>query len=364
MIKAADKWFPGYLAWLGKRPRQPVTDLVLTVCDHFEPFHHTDKQGALARMHHWQSRLPEVIAGQEDADGCLPRHTFFYPIEQYDREIIDELEKLARITGNEVEVHLHHQGETPEQLRDVVEEGLVNLKKHGFLPRDSHGLHRFAFIHGNWALDDANLDGRGCGVRGELELLRRAGCYADLTMPSAPHPTQCRMVNQVYYAQSHLHGRSHDCGMALSAEKNTRRDDLDHLLLIQGPLGIDLGNRKWGMIPRIENGDLTNNNPPSVRRAKVWLSLSPRVQGRAEWAFVKLHTHGALERNQSVLLTPQARQYHQALRTYAHEAGIRLHYASAREMTNILHAAEDGNSGDAGLWRDYIYQRPDFLSST
>lgn len=363
MVKAADKWLPGYLAWLRERPRHPVTDLVLTVCDHFEPFHHTDKHGALARMRRWQSHLPEVIVGQEDADGCLPRHTFFYPIEQYDRQIIEELEKLARLTYNEVEVHLHHEGETREQLLGVLEQGVQDFKSHGFLARDSHGQHRFAFIHGNWALDDANLDGRGCGVREELELLRRAGCYADLTMPSAPHPTQCRRVNQVYYAQSAPHGRSHDRGIALSTVQQTLREELDHLLLIQGPLGIDLGNRKWGLIPRIENGDLTNNNPPSVRRAKVWLSLAPRVQGCPGWAFVKLHTHGALERNQSVLLTPQARHYHESLRAFAREAGIRLHYASAREMTNILHAAEDGKSGNAGLWRDYIYKRPDFLAT-
>ena len=35
---------------------------------------------------------------------------------------------------------------------------------------------------------------------------------------------------------------------------------------------------------------------------------------------------------------------------------VRLHYVTAREMVNILHAAEDGHSGDPGKFRDYRYR--------
>jgi hypothetical protein len=45
----------------------------------------------------------------------------------------------------------------------------------------------------------------------------------------------------------------------------------------------------------------------------------------------------------------------------ARDRGFRLHYVSAREMVNILHAAEDGHGGDAGPWRDYIYTAPPLL---
>lgn len=361
MMKSADKWLPGYLAWWWSKDSRPVTDLILTVCDHFEPFHDTDKAGALKRMLRWQSALPVVNAGQQDSDGHLPKHTFFYPIEQYDQDVVGELERLARSTDNEVEIHLHHEGESANHLSEVVLQGVEKFKSHGFLGADTNGQHRFAFIHGNWALDDANLNGKGCGTRGELALLRKAGCYVDLTMPSAPHPTQCRMVNRAYYALSTMHGRSHDRGIPVSQKRTSLRDDMEHLLIVQGPLGIDIGNRKWHVIPRIENGDLTNNNPPSIRRAKNWLDLAPRVEHQPNWCFIKLHTHGALERNQKVLITQEARQYHESLRSWAEQSGVRLHYASARELINILHAAEDGKSGDAGLWRDYLYKRPDFL---
>lgn len=362
MIKAIDKWLPGYLSGRFRQSGSGATDLILTVCDHFEPFHATDKDGALQRMRIWQERLPEVQRGQHDADGVLPKHTFFYPIEQYDADVVGALERLAKDTANEVEVHLHHEGETPEQLRQILRKGIHDFNAHGFLTTDASGSKRFAFIHGNWALDDANLNGKGCGVRGELALLREEGCFADLTMPSAPHPTQCRIVNQVYYAKSTARGRSHDRGQPASSSTSKFRERLDRLLLVQGPLGPDFASRKWGVIPRIENGDLTNHNPPSVRRSKLWLDICPAVANRPEWRFVKLHTHGALERNQSVLISDSARQFHQELRMWAKNSGIRLHYASAREMANIIHAAEDGMAGDAGAFRDHLYPPPPLLS--
>lgn len=362
MIRAVDKWLPGYLASHWSRSHERTSDLMIAVCDHFEPFHKTDKAGALKRIETWQTGFEAVQKDQPDSDGELPKHTFFYPIEQYDPDVVAALEKLARRTGNEVEVHLHHEGEKPDELRDELRKGIHHFTQHGFLTTDPAGTKRFAFIHGNWALDDANLDGSGCGVRGELQLLREEGCFADLTMPSAPHRAQCRMVNRIYYSKSTLNGRSHDRGTLASGSTRSLREETDHLLLVQGPLGPDFSHRKWGLIPRIENGDLTNHNPPSIRRLQQWLNLAPTITNRPEWRFVKLHTHGALERNQTVLISDLARAYHQSLRHHAEQQGIRLHYVSAREMINIIHAAEDGKSGDAGAWRDYHYPTPPLLA--
>ncbi len=362
MIKALDKWLMGYVRSRLERPRTEVTDLMIAVCDHFEPFHDTDQAGALRRVQDWTAGFSRIQRDQSDADGQFPRHTFFYPIEQYDPDVVGALATLAKTTGNEVEIHLHHEGETRDEVRDMFRKGVEDFQRHGFLTTDDSGGARFAFIHGNWALDDANLNGKGCGTRGELELLRRAGCYADLTMPSAPHETQCRIVNGIYYSKSTECGRSHDRGFRVDASTSTFRESLEHLLMVQGPLGPDFSSRKWGVIPRIENGDLTNHNPPSVRRARLWLELAPSVASRPEWRFVKLHTHGALERNQSVLISDSALNYHDHLRKFALSSGLRLHYVSAREMVNIVHAAEDGKGGDAGAWRDYLYPTPPLLA--
>ena len=360
MYKALDKWLPAYLR--RKRRLPPTdgpTDILICVCDHFEPFHDTDKDGALARLDSWIKKFPPLIRDFKDADGIRPRHTFFYPIEQYDRDVIDRLEKLCDASGGEVEIHLHHNNDTPEGLREKLDQGISDFRKHGFLSRDPAGAIRYAFIHGDWALDDSHPDARHCGVRNELRHLRESGCYADFTMPSAPSPTQTRTINSLYYAKSSDRPKSHDTGERASAgdATHTYRDDPERLLLIQVPLGLNWERRKRGVIPRIENGDLTSVNPPTMDRLRLWLRLHNHVVGRPDTLFIKLHTHGAIDRNSSVFLGDPYRIFHEELlRTYNDGEQYRVHYVTARESANILHALEDGMTGSPGQYRDYLYK--------
>ena len=183
-MRALDKWLWPYLT----RPRRAaaVTDILFCVCDHFEPFHGASRAEALRRVGEWAVRFPELSASFRDADGQPPAHTFFYPIEQYDEEVLDQLAVIGRQAHTEVEVHLHHDGDTAAGLRRTLEDGKQRFQRHGLLCRDRSGTTRFAFIHGDWALDDSHPSGRHCGVRTELEVLAQAGCYGDFTMPSAP----------------------------------------------------------------------------------------------------------------------------------------------------------------------------------
>ena len=41
-----------------------------------------------------------------------------------------------------------------------------------------------------------------------------------------------------------------------------------------------------------------------------------------------------------------------------HEQGLQLHYVTAREMANIVRAAEDGATGNPHAYRDYWLPRP------
>lgn len=365
MVKAFDKWLLPWLRQSLRSSNAPVTDVMLAVCDHFEPFHRSDKDGAMRRMKAWQDSLPGITAAAVDHDGSGPRHTFFYPIEQYDPDVIQSLTSLCQRTRNEVEIHLHHDNDTAENLIRVLDQGKADLRRHGLLGASPLGGAAFGFIHGNWALDDSDPQGKGCGVRGELAILKKAGCYADLTMPSAPHRTQAPMVNQLYYSQSSVEGCSHHrgvCASAIGSTSKNLRDRDDWLLLVQGPLGLDWRRRKWGLLPRIENADITSANPPTTQRAAGWINAGISVTGAEGWRFVKLHTHGGPERNHAALIGEARRKFHQELGELASRSGFRLHYVSAREMVNILHAAEDGKGGgDAGLWRDYLYSPPPCL---
>lgn len=363
-MRGADKWL---LPWLRRRPESPdpgyPTDIMLCVCDHFEPFHKTDLGGALRRMDEWQDKFTRLTSQFRDVDGARPKQTFFYPIEQYDPEIMERLATLCRETGSEVELHFHHHDDTAENVTAVLKEGVERYLRHGFLSQDPSGQTRFGFVHGNWALDNSDPRGINCGVNRELEILRAAGCYADFTMPSAPHPTQTKIVNSIYYAQETDQPKSHDTGIHAEAFSTTAlRDQMDQLLCVQGPLAPNLGKRKWGIVPRLENAELSGANPPSIDRFHLWRRQAISVRNRPNWVFIKLHTHAALESNMPAFFGEPAYRFHEALAKELPES-IRLHYVSAREVTNLIHAAEDGMTGDPRDYRDHIFGKPEILRS-
>ncbi len=343
MIRGAQKWLLPLLKRQRELPKAEIQHVFLAVCDHFEPMHRTDAAGALARLSHWRAEYPRMAAKFRDSSGRGPRHTFFYPIEQHTDEHVRIIADICRATGSEIEVQLHHDGDTEESLAEKIEQGVSRLVAHGCLAADREGRRRFGFVHGNWALCNSRPDGRWCGVPREISLLRKLGCYGDFTFPSAPSLTQPRSVNQIGYAREL--GSSLSLDSLADAEKGkTRglRSSDDHLLIVQGPLALNWSHRKWGLLPRLENADLTAANPPRARRLGLWMSRRIHVAGRPDWVFIKLHSHGALPESTEALLGPVAEAFHRHFTSQLPgETGIQAHYVTAREMANLIHAAED-----------------------
>jgi len=59
-----------------------------------------------------------------------------------------------------------------------------------------------------------------------------------------------------------------------------------------------------------------------------------------------------------MLLGEPMRAFHRALAKMANrDHTIRFHYVTARELVNIVHAAEAGHSGNPGQFRDFRYRR-------
>ncbi|MEI9896304.1 MAG: hypothetical protein WDN28_21180 [Chthoniobacter sp.] len=82
------------------------------------------------------------------------------------------------------------------------------------------------------------------------------------------------------------------------------------------------------------------------------------VEARPNWVFVKLHTHGARPDNTRMLLGEPMRAFHRSLaKLAAKDPSLRFHYVTARELVNILHAAEAGHSGNPDQFRDFRYRR-------
>jgi hypothetical protein len=355
--RSLDRWIPSYLQEMAKRrppqPGEPV-HLLLCIADHFEPKRdRVSPAVARARVDRWVDEYPRLFGAFRDSDGRPPRHTFFYPIDEYEPEHLEALAPLCRAGYGEVEVHLHHDGDSAERLRElliVFKEQLAS--RHGLLPRHRDtGERAYGFIHGNWALDNARPDGRWCGVNNELDILRETGCYADFTLPAAPSPTQTRKINSVYYATDNpRRPKSHDWGIDVGAGPSPP----NALMLIQGPLLLDWSHRKWGIVPHVENGCLQGSQPPRIDRLDLWLRARVQVKTRPDWFFVKLHTHGAEEYNMDVLLDEPMIQFHEALAQRAREdRAFHYHYVTAREMYNLVRAAEAGWTGPITEVRDY-----------
>jgi hypothetical protein len=356
-------WLPGYGRHLVRRLRSAreraaasgPRHLLFALCDHYEPLWNkvSVAQGE-ARVAAWERGYPDLVRDFRDADGKRPQHSFFFPGEEYQPQFLDALAKLAKDGYGEVELHLHHDGDTAATLRASIEAYLATFAEHGHLSRDPDGRIRYAFIHGNWCLANSRADGRWCGVDEEIPLLWDTGCYVDMTFPSAPNECQPNVVNQIYWPVGDL-ARRRAYEQAEPARVGRSYDD--RLLMITGPLA--LARRPGRLSVRIESSALDDTDPPGADRLRTWVDQDIHVAGRPEWVFVKVHTHGCPEKNAAVLLGDAGRELHQTLTTRYND-GRRwvLHYVTAREMYNIAKAAIAGKSGNPNDYRDFEIPPP------
>lgn len=352
------RWLGGYarssLRSLADEPSAGPRHLLVALCDHYEPlWGDAGREQGRRRVDRWLEDYPRLAAGYRDADGRPPRHSFFFPGEQYAPEYLEGLGRLTRSGLGEVEVHLHHDGDDEPKLRRDLAGYLAAFAEHGHLSRDPNGRLRYAFIHGNWCLANSRSDQRYCGVDSELSVLFSTGCYADFTFPSAPDETQPGIVNQIYWPSGDPErARSHEVGVR--ARVGEKMDD--RILMIQGPLALARRGR-FGL--RIDSAALTANDPATAARVRTWVSQSIAVAGRPEWLFVKLHTHGAPEKQADSLLGAGGHELHRVLTSqYNDQRRFVLHYVTAREMFNIALAAMNGHSGNPNDYRDYAMAKP------
>ena len=348
-----DLWLPAYAAGTlsralaRRRRRTGLTHILFLVCDHFEPRHGiADQRQPAERLRAWRVGYARLQSRCRRDFGTSPVHTWFFP-PHHGVEHLAAFSQMVFDGLGELELHYHHGGDTAETLRAGLQAAIAQYRRWGFLleagapPRTA-----FGFVHGDWALDNA-AGGRFCGVNGELRLLREAGCWGDFTMPSG-NACQTRKINSIYYALGDpRRPKSHDRGIDARAGCSRQGE----LLLMQGPLGIN-----WGVPgrPRIENGSLTSDNWGRPDRVRKWLDCNVHVKGRPEWLFVKLHAHGAIERDFDALFGEKAYEMHRVLNEQFNDGRrYRLHYVTARQAYNVARAAEDGSAGDPQAWVDH-----------
>jgi hypothetical protein len=346
----------------------------MALADHFEPSivpedgqKRAPRPEQERRMEWWSREYPKVVDGWRDADGRPLVHTYFYPAEQYDEGIVEMLAEHCHAGWGEVEVHLHHgipHPDTAENTRRVLAEFRDRLAyRHGCLASEKGSdLPRYAFVHGNFALANS-AGGRFCGVDSEMQVLAETGCYADMTLPTGfNHPAQTEKINSVYECSLPLDQRApHREGNDLTVG----RAPSIFPLMIQGALLTDF-HRSWhSRRPAFENAAFTASLPPTVRRLALWKRAQIRVQGRADWIFIKLHCHSMDPTQKNAVIGEAFQKFISELVDGAAERKETLHFTTAREMTNILLAACDGREGDPSQYRDYkLKLRGDLPQST
>lgn len=352
-------WLGSYLRRRAHAKVEGPTHVLFCFVDHYEPmWHGADLATQRARVDRWCRDYPALASRHRDADGRPPQHGFFYPEEEYAKEHLDKIAALCADGYGELEIHLHHDNDTEANFRTSMARFCQVLhEQHGALPVDpATGELRFAFIHGNWCLDNSRGDGRWCGLNNELILLRELGCYADFTLPSAPSDTQTSMVNAIYYATDDPdRPKSHDRGEPVRVGGTPVGD----LMIVQGPLGLNWKDRRSGFMPRIENADVRRSCPPTPARVDAWVETGIHVAGRPEWVVVKVHTHGTQEPDMDTLLgAPADRMFSHLEHAYNDGKRYVLHYVTAREVYNIIKAAEAGRDGNPNDYRDFVLAPP------
>lgn len=348
MFRNIHIWLGSYLKHLYLKRKEGLNkgnvhcNILFSICDHFEPYwENSDDHIAYNRVKSWVDNYQLISSKHKDSLGNHPQYCFYYPIEEYRKDYLEMIGEICRNGFGEAEVHLHHDNDNSENLHKTLSEYKKKLyNEHGLLCKNRfNNMIQYGFIHGNWALDNSRPDGRWCGVDDEITVLQETGCYADFTMPSAPSNTQTSTVNSIYYAiddpnnpKSHNTGRRAIAGVA--GQKG--------LLCIQGPLCLNIYSRKLGVFPRIENGCLSNESPPSTDRMRLWLDQHIHVKGRPDIIFIKLYAHGSQEKYMDLFFKENALDHlFSMLETFSNDhSSCRLFYVSSRQMYNIVKGLE------------------------
>lgn len=334
----AQLWLPGYCRarwrdWAAPRPAAAGPHRVwLLLADHYEPlFGQPTVEVGQRRVAEWFRRWPEIASRHRDSAGRKPKYTFFFPQEEYRPEFLDPLAQMTADAIADVEVHIHHDREGEQDFLDRMNGFIeVLVRRHGLL-RQQNGRTIFAFIHGNWALDNSLPGGRWCGLDNEITLLRDMGCYADFTMPSGTSLSQARTLNTILWVTDDpAKPKSYDTGRPVRVGDPGSGD----LLMIPGPMGIRWSER---LVPRLEAAELAHQDLATPYRTKRWIDLAPRIGNDI---FIKLHAHGANDLNLEALLSPHGLdKLFTLMDAECRRRGYQWYSVSAWEMRQAVDAA-------------------------
>lgn len=339
-------WLPDYIRQMANKGGQSLDSpihIMFIFVDHYEPGRGIK---GVEKNRQWLKDYMEMANRHRDSYGRKPQHTWFYPYDHKNGEVVEDLAKAVYHGYGEIEFHWHHGNDTNETFPGKLSDALLWFNSYGAMKTIGNGNPvAFGFIHGNWALDNSGKK-EHCGVSRELDILKRAGCYADFTFPSFGSVSQPSKINSIYYAIDDDDPKSYDRGENAEVGRRNRVG----LMIFEGPLGLSLSRQM------VECGAVETDYMPSPSRVDKWIETGISVKGRPAWIFVKVYTHGIQGRN--VFFSKETDEMFTYLEQKYTKDPYQLHYITAREAYNIVRAAEDDLSGDPDLYRNYVVKEP------
>ena len=350
------KWLPNYVSRQIGRSSFPV-HVLFCMADHFEP-----GTGGVTpaiereRMDLLLREYPKMANKHRDSGGNMPKRSWFFPPHYHRHGNLRDLVDLCSRGYGEVELHLHHGKTTPdteENLEHTIRLCIEDYSRFGVFGTEN-GEKRYGFIHGDWALANSRKDGRYCGVDNEIDVLCRTGCYADFTMPSATIECNPSQINSVFYAkndptQKIPYRRGIHVQKAVPAAEG--------LMMVQGPLHPWFVRKSLFGI-RAFTDAVARDKPATPPKVDCWINTWIHVQGKRDWLIIKVSTHGAVDAE--VTLGQVMSNTFQHFETKYNTGQYLLHYVTARELFNIIKAAEAGEEGNPEEYRNYNIAPPKY----
>ncbi len=358
-LRALARYLADYKSRARVAKEKPL-HIVFSMVDHYEPGNgHVDTKTEIERVDTLLKKYPELVKRHADHAGNLPARTWFFPPHYHRFYSLKKLVSLCEAGYGEIELHLHHgtvRPDTSENLEKTLRKCVEDYSRFGIFGEEK-GRKKYAFIHGDWALDNSR-GGKYCGVNNEIDILLKTGCYADFTFPSLNESNPAQ-INSIYYAMDNPDKpKSHNTGTPVS--KNRKPDQ--GLMLVQGPVyPFWKENSRFGF--RIF-GDAVDGEPPvTSKRIDAWIHTGIHVAGMPNVIFVKTHTHGSVYAR-AVLGDEMDFIFSYLESTYNDGKNTILHYATAREMYNMISAMEAGeNPKNLEDFRNYRISPPKYDSS-
>jgi hypothetical protein len=354
------KWTLRRSKFLFSKNNDRPIHVLFCMTDHYEPGSGkvSDKE-ARARVDLLLSEYPKLADKHQDSAGNKPTRTWFIPPHYHKNGYLRDVVSLCEKGYGEIELHLHHGKHSPdtsENLVNTINLCITEFSAFGIFGAEN-GIKKYGFIHGDWALDNSRC-GEFCGVNNEISILKDTGCYADFTFPS-PNEASPSQINAIFYATDDpLKPKSHDSGALVQRHSIPNGD----LMIVQGPLYPYFKNGKpWGL--RVSGDEINGQSVVTSDRIDACIKTGISIKGKEDWVVVKMHTHGATDAK-GVLGKEMDDIFSHLEDKYNDGKNYILHYTTARELYNIIKAAEAGEiCHDPEIYRNYKVSAPIYDSS-